>query len=380
MKKIIITCLSVTVLLAGFSGTAFSQSKSDKDDDDNSSWNGRPANTWDATIKDGEVNIQFYGKHWSEGRDFNPADLGALPQDKVGQFTLTREAGKMTFKGVFQGNFGHGTYVYEQNAGFKSWLEQKGYSHLDDDMMRAVFFTDINKSYFDYMAQNGYAKISNEEFKDLAQQNMSRTVIQGYFDMFKTEGFGRQSLEKIVELREHGVGPKYIASIHQMGYKDLKLDQALELRDHGVTANYIAEVRKMTGGNVTLGEAQSLRDHGVTTEYVASLKKMDPNMTIAKAQELRDHGVSINFINSLENMGYKNITLDKARELVDHGVSAHFIKSINDLGFKDLTLDKAEELVNHGVTASFIKKMQDKGVKKSLNDYIRLRDVGFEND
>src|SRR3569833_154303 len=199
MKKLLITCLSAILLIA-FGPAAFSQqkSKSDKDDDDNSSWNGRPANTWDATIRDGMVNIQFYGRHWSEGRNFNPADFGALPLDKVGQFTLTREAGKMTFKGVFQGQFGHGTYVYEQNGAFKSWLEQKGYSHLDDDMMRAVFFTDISKRYFDYMAQNGYDKITNEEFKDLAQQNMSRTVMQGYFDMFKTEGFGRQSLEKIV--------------------------------------------------------------------------------------------------------------------------------------------------------------------------------------
>src|SRR5581483_12130328 len=104
MNKIIIRFLSIAVLLTVINGTAFSQqkSKSDKDDDDNSSWNGRPPGTWDAVIKDGVINIQFYGRHWSEGRNFNAADLGALPQDKVGQFTLNREAGKMTFKGVFQ--------------------------------------------------------------------------------------------------------------------------------------------------------------------------------------------------------------------------------------------------------------------------------------
>ncbi|MBS1529337.1 MAG: hypothetical protein JSU01_03430, partial [Bacteroidetes bacterium] len=329
--------------------------------------------------KDGIVNIQFYGRHWSEGRNINAADLGTLPQDRVGTFTLSREAGKATFKGVFQGHFGHGTYSFEENAAFRSWLGQKGYK-IDDDLMRAVFFTDINKAYFGFMAQNGYDKISNDEFKDLAEEDMSRKVMEEYFNLFKADGFGHQGLDKLVELREHGVNPKYIGSLHDMGYKGFSLDKAEELRDHGVTASYIAEVRKMTNGNVTLEEAENLRDRGVTADYVASLKKVDPGMTLEKAGELRDHGVTINFITSLESMGYKNITLDKAMELVDHGVTAHFIKSINDLGFKDLTLEKAQELRDHGVTANFIKKFQDKGVKKSLDDYIRLRDVGFEND
>ncbi|HVW12498.1 MAG TPA: hypothetical protein VHB54_01675 [Mucilaginibacter sp.] len=379
MKKIIITLLSVAVLLAAFGTKTFAQQKDKDDDDDNSSWNGRPAGTWDAVVKDGIVNIQFYGRHWSEGRNFNAAELGTLPTDKVGEFSLAREAGKMSFRGAFQEHFGHGTYTFAENAQFRQYLQQKGYK-VDDDLMRAVFFTDINKAYFDFMKENGYADISNDQFKDLAEQNMSRKVMQDYFNLFKAEGYGRQSLEKIVELREHGVGPKYIASIHQMGYKNVPLDQALELRDHGVTDDYIAEIRKMGKTDVTLEEAQSLRDHGVTAEYVASLKKVEPNMTLEKAQELRDHGVSLTFINSLQNMGYKGVTLDKAQELVDHGVSARFIKSINDLGFKNLSLDKAEELVNHGVTASFIKKFQDKGVKKSLDEYIRLRDAGFENE
>ncbi|HEX3386531.1 MAG TPA: hypothetical protein VHS53_15130, partial [Mucilaginibacter sp.] len=180
MKKIIVKLMSVAVLVTAFSMATFAQqkAKSDKDDDDNDrSWNGRPPGTWDAVVKDGIVNIQFYGRHWSEGRNFSAAELGILPQEKVGTFALTRESGKTTFKGVFQDHFGHGTYTFEENTAFRSYLQQKGYT-IDDDLMRAVFFTDINKSYFDYMAQNGYEKISNEEFKDLAEQDMSRTVMQ----------------------------------------------------------------------------------------------------------------------------------------------------------------------------------------------------------
>ena len=390
-RRILLITLPAVFMLAVLCGSAFSQQKvkvvvKEKHEDRDLSGNmhygrsGQEPGTWDAVIKGNEINIQFYGKEWTDGRNFNVADFGTLPMDKFGEFSLTRDAGKMTLKGVFQDHWGHGTYKFEENTAFKSYLEQKGYSGLDEERMISVFTTDINKGYFDFMKENGYAQISNNQFKDLAEQDMSRKVLEEYFALFKTEGYGHQSLDKLVELREHGVSAKYIGSIHAMGYKGFSLDKALELCDHGVTAAYIAEVRKMAKGPVTLDQAESLQDHGVSSRYVASLKKMDPNMTLEKAQELQDHGVSIGFINSLESMGYKNVSLDRAMELVDHGVSANFIKSINDLGFKNLSLDKAEELVNHGVSADFIKKMKGKGIKlHTLDDYIRLSDTGFSD-
>jgi hypothetical protein len=378
MKKIIISLLSIVVFVIVFSVIAFSQQKDD--DNGNHSWNGRAPGTWDATIKNGKVSIQFYGKNWTNERSFAAAEIGTLPTDKIGEFSLTRESGKMIFKGVFQGQWGHGTYKFEENESFKTYLTQKGYTRLDEELMMSVFTTDINKGYFDFMKESGYDQISNSQFRDIAEQDMSRKVLEEYFTLFKAEGYGHQSLDKLVELREHGVSAKYIGSIHAMGYKGFSLDKALELCDHGVTASYIADVRKMAKGNVTLDQAESLQDHGVSSGYVASLKKMDPNMTLEKAQELQDHGVSVGFINSLENMGYKNVSLDKAMELVDHGVSADFIKSINNLGFKNLSLDKAEELVNHGVDATFIKKMKGKGLQlHTLDDYIRLSDTGFSD-
>jgi hypothetical protein len=371
----------VLTLAVAFAGQAFSQQKEKGDDDQSSGQFGHSPGTWDAVMKDGIVNIQFYARHWSNGRNFTAAELGTLPTEKVGTFALTRESGKLTFKGVFQDHWGHGTYTFEQNAAFKSYLGQKGYSKLDDELMLAVFFTDINKGYFDFMKDNGYPSISNDQFKDLAEQNLNRKVLEEYFALFKAEGYGRQSIDKLVELREHGVTPKYIASIHQMGYKGFSLDKALELRDHGVTAEYIVSLKKMGDANVTLDQAQDLRDHGVTTEYVASLKKLGyPDMTLYKAQELRDHGVTVEYVNSIQKLGYKDITLDKAQDLRDHGVTAEFIKSINDLGFKNISLEKAEDLRNHGVTASYIKKMKTKGVKlETLDDFIKLRDTGFDD-
>jgi hypothetical protein len=308
--------------------------------------------TWSAYLEDEKVYIQLTGEDWDTGRSFLLSELSTLPTAE-GTFTATRESGTITFKGVFAGGKGHGFYTFAENTAFKSYLEQKGYSGLDKELMMNIFLTDINKSYFEFLKTNGYATVSNTELKDLAQQNLNRKVMEDYFNLFKTEGYGHPSLGKIVELREHGVNARFVNSFHEMGYKEkIPLDKALELRDHGVTPSFIASIQKMGYGDITLDRATELRDHGVNPE----------------------------FISSMQEMGYKNITLEKAQELRDHGVNPEFIRSITELGFKDLTLDKAQELRDHGVNAAFIKKVRDKGVKvNSLDDYIRLRDTGFND-
>jgi hypothetical protein len=355
MKKIIITALSVIILLTAFTDNALSQQKVKAENDDNDNWNfhghNRTPGTWDAVIKDTQVNIEFSGSDWNTGRNFLLSELGALPSDKIGEFALTRESGKVVFKGVFEGHWGHGTYQFEENPSFKSFLVQKGYTGLDKELMLNIFFTDINKNYFEFLRANGYPNISNDQLKDLAEQNLNHKVLDDYFNLFKTEGYGHPSLDKIVELREHGVNARFVNSFHQMGYKEkIPLDKALELRDHGVHPDFIASIQKMGYEKISLDKAIDLRDHGVHPEFISSLRQM----------------------------GFKDITLDQAQELRDHGVNAEFIKDIYALGFKDLSLDKAQELKDHGVSAAFIKKMQNKGLNvHTLDDYIKLRDTGF---
>src|ERR1700753_3846502 len=120
MKKIFFAVLAVVFMLALFDGKAVSQQKTKDDrgdDDDNGSdWYHKPTGTWDGVIKDGILNIQLYGKHWHNGRNFDGSAFGTLPTDKIGEFSLTREAGKINFKGVFLDHTGHGTFQFDENA------------------------------------------------------------------------------------------------------------------------------------------------------------------------------------------------------------------------------------------------------------------------
>ena len=246
MKKILIAGLSV-ILIAATAFTAQSQQKvkvkvktedrdRDRDDEGWSNFGGSHVpGTWVAYIENEKVYIDFTGEDWNSGRSFLLSELGTLPTNE-GTFSLAREAGTVTFKGVFEGGKGHGFYTFAENAAFKSYLQQKGYSGLDKELMLHIFFTDINKSYFEFLKANGYPSVSNGQLKDLAEQNLNRKVMEDYFSLFKTEGWGHPSLGKIVELREHGVNARFVNSFHQMGYKEnIPLDKALELRDHGVS-------------------------------------------------------------------------------------------------------------------------------------------------
>jgi hypothetical protein len=326
--------------------------KTPANDDDDSYTGDFPDNPglWSALVVQDQVHIQFGGHHWSSGASFALSESGTLPTDKQGSFTVKRDAGTVTFNGVFEGRRGHGTYSFEEDPAFKSFLTQEGFSSISESLMIHLYFTNINKAYFAYMKQNGYTGITMTELKKLAEENMNQHIMTNYFELFKKDNDGQVKLEEIVQLREHGVSPSFIAKFHDMGYPDVPLDKAVELRDHGVDPEFVDDMKKIGQRNITLDEAI----------------------------RLRDHGVSVAFVKDLSDMGYTNISLEKAVELVDHGVSASFIRGFRDLGFADLTLTKAVELVDHGVSVAFVKRMQDKGLKNmTLDEYIRLRDGGM---
>jgi hypothetical protein len=305
---------------------------------------------WSARVRNEKVYIQFGGLHWSDGVTFNLPELGPLPEGQAGSFTVKREPGTVTFTGTFAAGVGHGTYAFAPNPDFKAFLTQQGFKDVSESLMIHLFFTNINHEYFDYMKANGYSGITIEQLKHLAYADVNKPTFVSYVDLSKQQGWGRLSIDNIIEMHDHGASPAFVKRFLDLGYKDISIEQAVELVDHGVSADYI----------------RSLQGMGYT------------GLTPEKAIELVDHGVSAEFIRGFQNIGYKEMPLDRAVELQDHGVSPEFVKSFKDLGFADLSLNKAVELQDHGVSADFIKRMQDKGLKGlSIDQYIRIHDAGM---
>jgi len=82
--------------------------------------------------------------------------------------------------------------------------------------------------------------------------NQLDTTIKGTKKDTTAEGRGppiwaiaNLSLDKLIEMREHGVTADFVLSFRKMGYSGITPDQAIELRDHGVTVEYIREFPKL---------------------------------------------------------------------------------------------------------------------------------------
>lgn len=139
-------------------------------------------------------------------------------------------------------------------------------------------------------------------------------------------------------------------TVTYLGYRNISLDKLIQMKEHGVTAEYILSLRKMGYTNITPDQAIKLRDHGVDAEY----------------------------INSLISLGYQPKSLEQVTELRDHGVTTDFVTELNQLGFTHIALDKVQQLRDHGVTGDYIAACKKKfGKLFELNDYIKLREAGI---
>jgi hypothetical protein len=336
---------------------------------------------WRAIVDSTVVYIQFQGFEWNSQRMFLLSELGPLPTDKEGIITLQREPGTLTLKGLFHDHQGQGTYSFRINTEYTSYLSSQGYKVTDDELALHLFLTDMSKDYFAYLHEHGYTAVSQKQLEDLAEQNVSKRLLERYFELFQKEDYGHVSLDKIIELREHGVTASYIYQLQSMGYQKISLDRAQELVDHGVTPRFIESMKALGEKNISLDRAEELVDHGVNEEAVRTFRKAaGQDLPLSKIEELIDHGVNPAFIRNLRELGYPEVSLDKAEELIDHGVSIESIKGFRELGYKDITLAKAEELADHGVNPQYIRKMKEKGYNKfTLDQFEKLRDAGIDD-
>ena len=173
-----LTFLSLMAIAILVGNSAIAQQNTTNSNDDGS-FDGSSVDNpgvWSAVIYGEKTHIQFGGFHWNSGTTFMTSELGALPIDKPGTFTVKRDAGTVTFNGTFSNNRGHGTYAFTEDASFKSYLTQAGFHDITEELMLHLFFTDINKKYFAYMKENGYEGVTLSELKDLAYHDVNYKI------------------------------------------------------------------------------------------------------------------------------------------------------------------------------------------------------------
>lgn len=259
------------------------------------------------------------------------AQINAATQTPV-QFELRREAGTLSYEGVFRNGKGAGHFTFAANRGYIDTIRSMG---------------------MEVKLKHGKKTVEEELFM-LAALDVSTDFIRS----MKAEGYD-VSFDKYVEMRLFNVTPEYIREMESLGFKELSAQKLIEARIHGVTPDYIRKMRA-AGWDFPLNKYVETRIHGATPEYAEEMRKAGyGNLSHSKLMQFRIHGVTPDFIADLAKAGYKNLDADDLVSMRIHGVTLEFIRELEAAGYRNVPVKKLVAMRIHGIDAKFIKKMND---------------------
>ncbi len=339
--------------------------------------------SWFATIKGNTISIQFKSdENDNSNSTFQLNEFNDLPKDKQGTFTLTREAGTMTFIGKFEGDKGMGSYKFTANKDYRTTMGKEGINLEDDEDFIVFFMINIKQSYVQMLKKNGYNNLDKDEVIPLA----ALEVNEGYITSIK-QAIPDIDLDDLVPFKSLGIDKAYIEEIRKSGYKDLSPGNIIALKSQGIDAKYIKDFKSSANSKKNNKEADDADDADddiiafkslkIDQAFIDSYKKIGYNdLSNDDLMALKSLNVTPEYINSFEKAGYKNIETDDLFALKSLNVTPELIIQYKDLGFNNLNLDDIVGAKAVGATPSFIKSMKGKGHDfKSLEKYISLKAV-----
>jgi beta-lactamase regulating signal transducer with metallopeptidase domain len=135
--------------------------------------------------------------------------------------------------------------------------------------------------------------------------------------------------------------PDWLDQIQAAGFRDLKVDKLIEMKIHGVDGKYIQEIRA-AGVDPSADKLIEMKIHGVDGEYVRQMQAAGVQLTVEEVVEMKIHGVTPEFIRDIKSL-YPDITANKILEMKIHGVTPAYVRDAKSR-FKDLTADQIIQL------------------------------------
>lgn len=317
----------------------------------------RSSGAWFATIKNDKLRIQFQGDDdndgWSCNSDFLISEFSALPKDNAGEFTLTRDAGTIVFKGKFDGNKGYGDYKFTANKDFFDNLAKDGIKDINEEETFAFFLINIKRDYVKMLQENGYKNIDKQDLIAMSALKIDASFIQDW----RQNGFPDISMENLIATKSLGIDKAYIAEIRKAGYKNISVEELIGFKAQNISGDYINGLKKSKPSSGENKEEELPEVHDVTA---------------FKALE-----IDADFIKSFVDAGYKNIPHSDLTALKSLQVTPEFIKSFISAGLKNISISDAIAMKSMNVTPDFIKSFTAMGYTISQDDIVAAKSLGI---
>ncbi len=325
--------------------------------------------SWTARIEGDEVCFNLIetsteGRYNSNSqRCFPTEDLGDLPRERIGEFSLTREAGTLTFRGIFDGYRGTGTFDFEPNTSFEQKLKQAGYGSFSNRELVHFFYSDITSDYLAYLEEEDFDP-DHEELIQLAVFDINHATLPQILADLDAAGYDRPDLETIVQLRIFEIDAGYVQVLASAGYDNLELQDVINAKIHGLTPEFIQEMGDLGYRTADFDEIINLAIHGITAEYVADLAAAGfADVSLEEVVNSKIHNVRPEYVRDLESAGLSGLALEEIQNAAIHGVDAEYVSELAELGFEDLSAEDVIGAKIHGVNARKAKEMQDLGLQ-----------------
>ncbi len=349
---------------------------------------------WFATIKEDKVQIEFKSDdyidrnyRWSNSATFNLSEFSALPKDTKTDFTVTREAGTVTFTGKFDDDQGFGRFKFVPNKEYKAFLSFKGIDDMEDEEYVSFFMMDVKRQYVQFLNDNGFKNLSKSQIISMSAFKIDAE----YIKYWRKLGYTDITASNLVSLKSMKIDSTYVNDIRKAGYTDLTVQQLISFKAQKITGSYINSLQKATLKKPVEGMAVVKQDKPTPSEIIsAKAMKVDTNYMAAvrdagfedlnprTISTLKSQNVSPEFIKSFQDIGMKNLTSSQLYTLKSQGITAELVKSYYEIGMNNLTTSQIYTFKNQGITPEYIKGFQEIGLKDMpYNTFYTLKNQGI---
>jgi beta-lactamase regulating signal transducer with metallopeptidase domain len=332
------------------------------------------AGIWEGAVENGQLCLTMTRRdrrnHWSTSDCYALSDFSALPKGK-GTFTMTREAGTVTFTGEFDGKGGYGRFLFVENPAFGKMLAEQGIKNVDEDLMIHFCMSNVTRGYIDFLKKKGFKNIDGDELAGLAIHGLDQATVTSYLDMFAKMGRKNPGLDDLMSFKIHDVSEEYIAQLNAAGFKDLSLDDVLAAKIHDVTPEFVRSCREMGYPELDFDDVLSFKVHGMSPEYLSGLKNAGiRDLSADEAQGFKVHDITPEYIAGLKAAGFTDLDADQIQGFKIHDVTPEYVASLRAAGLSDLDADNILGFKIHDITPELVAAYRSMGFKSLDNDEI----------
>ncbi|MCB0651455.1 MAG: M56 family metallopeptidase [Saprospiraceae bacterium] len=343
---------------------------------------------WTAKIKNTEVCFTFkapsedFNGNWKKSTCFKASEFTPSLTNTLNSFKLEREAGSISFKGIFTGKEGEGTYAFTENETFKAYLKEEGYLGDDEDFLFHCFFGNINKAYLAYLKKEKF-DFDGDDLLALGHFEMKQEVLEKNYETFSGFGFKKPTLEDLMTIQIHEIKPEYVKSLQKLGLTDLDWEEVAALSIHDVTPAYVKSLQDEGFTNLSTEEVVAFAIHDVKPEDIKAFKNMGfRDMTPEDIVAASIHDVTPEYLASFEKEGLGKLSMEEITQFAIHDVKPEDIKAFKNMGFRDMTPEDIVAASIHDVTPEYLASFEKEGLGKLSMEEITqfaIHDVKPEN-